>query len=245
MPLFSDAMENHNLSNNYGFSAVPTDDLGASEYTLALIIADVSSSVIDFRDEIEACVKRIVGACRDAPRADNLMLRTVMFNTRVDEYHGFKPLMDCSPDDYNGSIQPGGMTALYDATHNGLESVISYGKTLVESDYDCNAIVVVVSDGMDNSSTYGPEQVKNILSQAMKDENLESLVTILVGVNVTDPTVGQYLKDFNDRAGFTQYVEVGDASEKTLARLANFVSKSISNQSQALGTGGASTPINF
>lgn len=245
MPLFSDAMENHNLSNNYGFSAVPTDDLGASEYTLALIVADVSSSVIDFRDEIEACVKRIVGACRDAPRADNLMLRTVMFNTGVDEFHGFKPLMDCAPDDYDGSIQPGGMTALYDATHNGLESVISYGKTLVESDYDCNAIVVVVSDGMDNSSTYGPEQVKKILSQAMKDENLESLVTILVGVNVTDPTVGQYLKDFNDRAGFTQYVEVGDASEKTLARLANFVSKSISNQSQALGTGGASTPINF
>lgn len=245
MPLFSDAMENHNLSNNYGFSAVPTDDLGASEYTLALIVADISSSVIDFRDEIEACVKHIVEACRAAPRADNLMLRTVMFNTKVDEFHGFKPLMDCAPDDYSGCIQPGGMTALYDATHNGLESVISYGKTLVESDYDCNAIVVVVSDGMDNASTYGPEQVKQVLSQAMKDENLESLVTILVGVNVTDPTVSQYLKDFNDRAGFTQYVEVGDASGKTLARLANFVSKSISNQSQALGTGGASTPINF
>lgn len=245
MPLFSDAMENHKLSNNYGFSAVPTDNLGASEYTLALVVADVSSSVLDFRSEIEACVKRIVGACRDAPRADNLMLRMVMFNTKVTEYHGFKPLMDCAPDDYNGSIQPGGMTALYDATHNGVESVLSYGKTLVDNDYDCNAIVVVVTDGCDNSSTYGPNQVKKLLSKAMKDENLESLVTILVGVNVTDPTVSQYLKDFNDQAGFTQYVEVGDASEKTLARLANFVSKSISNQSQALGTGGASVPISF
>ena len=245
MPLFSEAMVSHALSNNYGFSAVPTDDLGATEYTLALVVADVSSSVHNFRDEIEACVKRIVGACRDAPRADNLMLRVVTFSNRVDEFHGFKPLMDCNPDDYSGSINPGGMTALFDASHNGIESVLSYGKTLVESDYDCNAIVVVVTDGCDNVSTLGAKQVKELLSRAMKDENLESLVTILVGVNVQDQAVGQYLKDFNDQAGFTQYVEVGDATEKTLARLAQFVSRSISNQSQALGTGGASVPINF
>ena len=245
MPLFSEAMENHALSNNYGFSAVPTDDLGASEYTLALVIADVSSSVLDFRDEIENCVKRIVGACRDAPRADNLMMRVVTFNTKVDEFHGSRPLMDCAPKDYDGSIQPGGMTALFDATHNGIESVLSYGKTLVDSDYDCNAIIVVVTDGADNSSTYGAQQVKDLLAQAMRDENLESIVTILVGVNVSDQYVSQYLKDFNDAAGFTQYVEINNASEKSLARLAQFVSKSISNQSQALGTGGASTPINF
>lgn len=245
MPLFSEAMVNHNLSNQYGFSAVPTDDLGATEYTLALVIADTSSSVHSFRDEIEACVKRIVGACRDAPRADNLMLRVVTFNSQVDEFHGFRPLMDCTPDDYSGSIQPGGMTALYDASHNGIESVLSYGKDLVDADYDCNAIVVVVTDGCDNVSTYGANEVKKLLAKAMQDENLESLVTILVGVNVNDATVGQYLQDFNDNAGFTQYVEVGNASEKTLARLAQFISKSISNQSQALGTGGPSVPINF
>lgn len=33
MPLFSESMENHKLSNNYTFSAVPVDELGASEYT--------------------------------------------------------------------------------------------------------------------------------------------------------------------------------------------------------------------
>jgi len=245
MPLFSDAMENHTLSNNYGFSAVPVDDLGASEYTLALIVADVSSSVWNFKNEIEACVKRIVTACRNAPRADNLMLRFVTFNTKVNEYHGFKPLMDCAPNDYNDSINPGGATALFDATHNGVESVLEYGKTLTDSDYDCNAIVVVITDGDDNSSTYGSKQVQDLLAKAMRDESLESLVTILVGVNVQDTLLSNYLDDFKNKAGFTQYVEIDKADEKTLARLGNFISKSISNQSQALGTGGPSLTINF
>lgn len=245
MPLFSDAMENHALSNNYGFSAVPVDNLGASEYTLALIVADVSSSVSMFKDDIEACVKRVVSACRDAPRSDNLMLRMLTFNQNLHEFHGFKPLMDCAPDNYDGSINPGGSTALFDATHNGIESVLSYGKTLVDSDYDCNAIVVVITDGDDNASTYGATQVRDLLADAMKDEALESIVTILVGVNVNSVYLAQYLKQFKDDAGFTQYVEIDNADEKTLAKLGNFISKSISNQSQALGTGGASVPINF
>jgi hypothetical protein len=238
-------MENHALTNNYGFSAVPVDNLGASEYTLALVVADVSSSVHSFRDDIEACVKRAVSACRDAPRADNLMLRVLTFNQNLHEYHGFKPLMDCSPDDYDGSINPGGSTALFDATHNGIESVLSYGQTLVDSDYDCNAIVVVITDGDDNASTYGSAQVRDLLAKAMQDEALESIVTILVGVNVNQSYLSTYLKAFKDDAGFTQYVEIDNADEKTLAKLGNFISKSISNQSQALGTGGPSVPINF
>ena len=244
MPLFSEAMENHALSNNYGFSAVPVDTLGASEYTLALIIADVSGSVCSFKTEIESCVKRAVAACRNAPRADNLMLRMVTFNQTLQEFHGFKPLMDCAPDNYTNSINPYGSTALFDATYNGIESVLSYGKTLVDSDYDCNAIIIVITDGDDNASTYGTTQVRDLLSQAMKNESLESIVTILVGVNVNS-SINGYLKSFKDDSGFTQYIGLDKADEKTLSKLSNFISKSISNQSQALGTGGPSVPITF
>jgi uncharacterized protein YegL len=244
MPLFSEAMENHALSNNYGFSAVPVDTLGASEYTLALIVADTSGSVSSFKNEIEACIKRAVAACRNAPRADNLMLRMLTFNNNIQEFHGFKPLMDCAPDHYTNSITPHGSTALFDATYNGIESVLSYGKTLVDSDYDCNAIVIVITDGDDNASTYATTQVRDLLATAMKNESLESMVTILVGVNVNSSLSG-YLKTFKDQAGFTQYIELDKADEKTLAKLSNFISKSISNQSQALGTGGPSVSISF
>jgi hypothetical protein len=70
------------------------------------------------------------------------------------------------------------------------------------------------------------------------------VLTILVGVNVKDPSVSQYLADFRKSACFDQYVELAKADAKTLANLARFVSHSISAQSQALGTGGPSQALN-
>ena len=78
-----------------------------------------------------------------------------------------------------------------------------------------------------------------------KSEALESILSILVGVNVNDPSVSQWLKALHQNAGFTQYVELGDAKAATLAKLADFISRSISAQSQALGTGGPSQSLSF
>lgn len=46
-------------------------------------------------------------------------------------------------------------------------------------------------------------------------------------------------------AGFTQYVEVDNATDAKLAKLADFVSRSVSSQSQALGSGGPSKALTF
>jgi hypothetical protein len=70
-------------------------------------------------------------------------------------------------------------------------------------------------------------------------------VPLLLGVNVQDQEVSRYLKQFHKDAGFTQYIEIDKADMKTLARLAEFVSRSISAQSQALGSGGASPSLVF
>src|SRR5690606_35763681 len=148
-------------------------------------------------------------------------------------------------DDYSNCIIPGGMTALYDAVYNSLQAVNAYGKSLTENDFDVNAIVITITDGVDNRSAMTVESVKNELHNAVKSESLESMVSILVGVNVTDPTVGRHLRDFHVEAGLSQYVELGDAKAATLAKLASFVSRSISAQSQALGTGGPSKSLSF
>ena len=246
-PLLNDAnMENHNIhGSNYGFSAKRIDDLGASEYTLVGIAADISGSVVNFRQEIEDCVKEIIRSCRHSPRADNLMLRLIAFDNKVDELHGFKPLSECDENKYTDVIQPGGATALYDASSNVIESVTKYGKDLADNDFDCNAIVFVITDGDDNSSTFTPNSVKQALEGAVTSEALESMVSVLIGVNVQNQRLSAYLKDFHQDAGFTQYVELDDADQKSLAKLADFVSRSISAQSQSLGTGGPSQSLTF
>ncbi len=70
-------------------------------------------------------------------------------------------------------------------------------------------------------------------------ENLESIKVILIGVGDSG-RVQTYLDTLKNDAGLDQFVWVGNADAKALAKMADFVSRSISSSSQALGTGGAS-----
>ena len=246
MPLLNEPnMENHKVEGStYGFSAVGLDTLGASEYTLVAIVVDVSGSVASFRDEIEDCVKTVVKTCQHSPRADNLMVRLVTFDDTVQETHGYKPLSEINVDDYNGTIRPGGLTALFDASQNAIASLTQYGQDLVDQDYEANAIVFVITDGADNRSTLTATEVAKALTNAVQSEALESIRSVLVGVDGSGH-VDQYLQGFQKEAGFDQYVGIGGATESSLAKLADFVSRSISAQSQALGTGGPSQSLSF
>lgn len=247
MPLFADDSNESFKANGSGFqfSGININHLGASEYTLFGIACDTSSSVTPFAAEIEGCLKSSLESCQRSPRVDNLLARFITFNSHVEEQHGFRPLADCHLGNYTGSIKPGGQTVLRDATVNLIDSLATYGKQLIDSDYIANGILVVITDGCDVGSTLGIKQVQEAMKRAMVSESLESLVSILVGVNVTEPTVSQFLSDFKDQAGFTQYVEAADASSKTLAKLANFISKSVSSQSQSVGSGSPSQAITF
>lgn len=239
-------MESKKLANdNFGYSAIGLDHLGATEYTLVNIVCDKSGSVDGFKPELEACLQEIVKSCKYSKRADNLMIRLVSFNERLEEVHGFKLLSSINPSDYANSINPGGATALFDAASNAVKAVTDFGRDLTKQDFSVNAIVVVVTDGDDNQSTCGPQTVKKALVDAVRGEALESLVSILVAVNVQEPSMKQRLDEFHKTAGFTQFVPIDQANGKTLAKLAEFVSKSISAQSQALGTGGPSKSLTF
>ena len=232
-------------TNPYGYSATRLDDLGASEYTLVTVACDASGSVSAFRAEMEHALQSIVQACRLSPRADNLMLRLVTFDNALNEVHGFKLLEQCNVGDYKNVLHAGGSTALYDAAENAVGAATDYAARLGASDFAANAIVFVLTDGMDNASALTPRSVKDALAAAVISEALESVVSVLLGVNVQDRTVGGYLQDFKNDVGFTQYVEVEHADPKTLAKLADFVSRSISAQSQSLGTGGPSQSLTF
>lgn len=250
MPKFNSAndnLENFKLkTSHYGFSATRLEDLGSSEYTLVSIVEDDSSSTSPYKTEREKTIKKIVEACQKSPRADNLLLRVCRFADRFEEIHGFKRLQTIKQEDYDDCLGGGGMTALFDSAENAISASNAYGKTLSENDFSVNAIVFVVTDGMDNRSKCTTHQVKEALQSAMKDECLESLVSILIGVNPGNvPELDQYLQRFKNESGFTQYVNIGEATPGKLAKLAEFVSKSISAQSQALGTNGPSQSLSF
>lgn len=242
MPKLGKDMEERSLPNvSFGYSATRVDALGATEYTLVDLVVDISGSVAAFAADMEAAIREVVNACKLSPRADNLMLRVVLFNTGMQEFHGYKLLTNCNLDDYKGFLRCGGGTALFDAAENAVCAQVHYAGDLAKNDYAVNSLVVMVTDGDDNASAVRPSAVRAALESAVKSEATESMVSILIGVGAAfDTSIGVALNAFKNEAGINQYVETKDASAKTLAKLAAFVSKSISAQSQALGSGAAS-----
>jgi len=248
MPKLMNVLEGQNVAPaGFKFSGVGVDQLGSTEYTLVVVAQDTSTSVESFNVEMEKCLKEILGACQKSPRSENLLLRLLEFNTTDSELHGFRELSKIDPKEYDGIINPRGWTALYDGTMNALDSVDGYSAQLASMDYLCNAVVFIITDGEENKSKVATTQmIKDKIAQIRSEgnKNLESIKTVLVGVG-TDPSIMDYLDRFQKDAGLDQFVKIGDATPGRLAKLADFVSKSISSTSQALGTGGASVNLTF
>lgn len=233
------SLENFHVGH-FGFSGTKLKDLGASEYTLVTVVVDDSGSVHPYIRDIEKCLSTIVDSCKMSPRADNLLLRLVKFNSVTTEVHGFKLLSELSS--YDNSLNGGGITALFDATTNAISAMNAYGKTLSSQDYSVNGIVFVITDGENNVNNASVDDIKRAINDGVNGENLESLVTILIGVGAG---ISSYLADLQRDAGFTQLEMMQNLNSKSLAKLAQFVSRSISSQSQALGTGQPSKSLSF
>ncbi|MCX6744866.1 MAG: hypothetical protein NTX82_05060 [Candidatus Parcubacteria bacterium] len=228
----------------FNFSGIRTENLGATEYTLVTIAVDETGSVCGFENELRNSLIAAVEACKKSPHSDNLLLRVIKFSTcyknGVEEIHGFKPLAEIDPQAYP-NFTPGGCTPLFDACFSSVAAINIYAKKLMDDDFLTNGIVFVITDGCDNDSQSTPAMIKKEINKAVKGETIESLITILVGINVAGCT--RELDDFRANAGIDQFIDAGQATKGKLAKLADFVSQSVSSQSQALGTGGPSQKI--
>jgi len=244
MSLANTNLETINAGSGYKFSATKLNKLGATEYTLATIVEDASGSVGSYAAALETCLKTIRKAMDKSPRKDNLMLRLTQFNDNLQELHGFKLLNDIKESDYDNILNIGGATALFDAIDEGLQATSAYAKQLTANNFFVNGIVIIVTDGQNNTGNiFEGDKIKQRLEEIRKSENLESITVILVGVTNDNAALDTYLQKVKDDIGISQYVSIGTATPGKIAKLAQFVSQSISSTSAALGSGQPSQPI--
>ncbi len=236
-----------NTPNQFQYSAIEVSNLQAVEYTLVNLLVDQTGSVDGFKSELETCMKTVVEACKKHPRSQNVLMRTAVFNamysgSNIKELNGFNIVNNIDTSNY--VLSPGGYTPLYDATLDSIETMENYAKTLVDQDYFCNGILFVLTDGEENSSRVATlAKIKTAMQNVRKNESLESIKMILVGVNDNNTRIKKVLENFKNDAGFDEYISIGDATPAKLAKLANWISQSISSTSQALGTGGPSQTL--
>lgn len=240
MPLLTESFRIDGAAGTFTFSAVRPDQLENTSYSLVTIVVDVSGSVHSFRNELVKALQTAVDACKKDPMAENLLVRVVLFSDGVRELHPFKPLRDINVADYDSQIVCGGMTSLYDATFNAIGAINTYATSLSSLDMEVNGVVFVITDGCDNMSKKTPNSINQEVDKAIKGEHISSLTTILVGVDTTDPNISSELQRFQHDAKLNQFVDMGEATPQKLAKLAAWVSKSISSVSSSLQQG--STP---
>lgn len=269
MPKFADdtTLEQFNVGT-FGFTAQTVNELESSGYTLADIVVDVSGSTGGFTDAMEAALKGSIIALKGDPaqnikphpKADSMMVRITRFSNDVQEVMGYMLLANIDVNSLTGSLRSQGSTALFDAVIGASEAGFHYGKALKAEDYDVNGILIVITDGMNNAGMYGaykngaiyqpskPEYTKQLgivadaLKKPLRQEAMESYVSILIGVNVGSCKAD--LDEFHAAVGFTQpMLALDDASPATIGKIGGFISQSVSSQSQARGTGGPSQSI--
>jgi len=236
-------METGNIGSGFSYKGARIENLGATEYTLVTIALDVTGSTEKFAAELRLALITAVESCQKSPRSDNLLLRVITFSTSVggvNELHGFKPLSEIDPNAYP-QFAPDGMTPLYDAVYSSVGAMVEYGQKLVENDFLCNGIAFIITDGYDNRSSTTPKMIREKIIDARQGEKLESLVTVLIGINAKE--YRDYLNRLQSDAGLDQFIDAGEATKGKLAKLAEFVTQSVSSQSQAVGTGGPSQNI--
>jgi len=236
--------------SNFTFQAARIGSLGASGYTLVTIVVDTTGSTEGFTDQLREMLITVIEACKRSGRKEYLLVRVIVFSTTYEnghqELHGFTRVLEINTSDYP-TFTAAGATPLWDATFSGVGAMAEYAEDLTRQDFDVNGILFVITDGVEGDwtgnpiSIVRPAEIKAMLFRIATRELMESMISILIGINA-----GQYraeLERFREEVGFGQYTDAGDATPESLAKLAAFVEFSISSQSQALGTGGPSQAI--
>ncbi len=233
---------------NYGYTGAAVETLTSFENTLALTLFDESGSTRAFARQMELAVKQIVRFLRRSPRADNLLYTHYHFDRSLKEILGWTPLQQVVEDQFDGCWAGGGSTNLFYSEEKVLDIMLDYAKRQAQRRYICNGILCTMTDGEDYTIPtdigYGKKEsdVELAFGRVITSEDLESMVAIMIGIN-PDTGVQSRLEAHAMKVGYTRYLPVEKADEKTLARIADFISQSIQSQSQALKSGGPSQKI--
>lgn len=201
------------------------DDIEKDQVTLVLPIYDETGSLRKYRAEMELADKELVEALINSRAGDEMLMSKWLFNTSFKVLNGFIPLADVTP--LSGVYQPDGYTALYDVVYTALTDpnagVVAYAESLRASGITVKVVVVVFTDGEDNSSRTNPDKIKTIVDELLRQENyLFSVVSFGAG----------YAKTAAAAMGFPNALECNATPHEIREVIAGTVSKSIIRASQ-------------
>ncbi len=163
-------VENLNTLTTLGAQGVSPDDLAEDRVTIFVPVLDASGSRFNESDLMRSEYNKMLDALKLSKASHTILVSSWMFNTSTALLHGFVSLDDAERLDVN-NYNPDGGTAMFDAMLNALTSTTAYAKSLLDQGYRVKVVIVLITDGEDNSSdpsTLG--NVKKVIADLLTQE---------------------------------------------------------------------------
>lgn len=179
-----------------GCIGIDPESVDSEEITLVCVMLDASGSMETHKPElIKAYNDLFLKPIKGAKNADSIMISLWSFaNQDVNLIHSYKPATQCngiSSSEYN----PDGSTPLWKAVFYGMTGILEYGNRLISNGTRVKRIVLVISDGEENSSG------KFVTSMQLKKFSQEMLST--------ETCILSYIFMGNDADGAKYAKEIG------------------------------------
>lgn len=173
-------VNNLNATNIAGATGATVDELAGDQVTLFVEVLDATGSMFDNRDAVIKAYNEQLEALKGSKAADSILMSTWTFNEQSVLSHGYLALNNVPKLDHS-SYDPQGNTALYDAVLDAFTGVVAYGQSLRDAGINLKIVVVVISDGEDNSSKNSANKVKTVAKELLNQEC--TLAFVAFGLN--------------------------------------------------------------
>ncbi len=221
---------------NYGYGNHDPNNIQTDEVINAVFVVDVSGSISGYVNELNKAYNEFKNEMQSNHVGPKLFVSTAEFNDKVVRRTGFQPIISMPDVDFSQHI--GGMTALYDATLDGLKNALNYRDSLEVNGINVKTLLFIITDGGDNnSSSSSASDVKALIEGMRKEErSFGSFTSILFGIG-PDRAMFEHAKD---QMGI-EFVGVISNTGKDIRKMISWISSSISSAS----AGNAQSAPNF
>lgn len=216
-----------------GCQGTEIDLIPEDEVTLVSVIHDGSGSMDGARDVVVQSYEGLLDALRGSKKAESIFISDWIFNTQSDLVHDYLPVEQAP--NLDNSYFPNGGTALYDTVLKGLSGIVAYGQQLRSNGVRTKNVVVVFSDGEDNSSRVTSTEVRKVTKALLSQE---TFILAYVGFTTYGMMDEAEVQRLADEIGFNDVIAVG-TSPSEIRKIFQQVSDSIIQVSQsAVSSGG-------
>jgi len=219
-------INNLNDSNIAGCIGVEVDELSVDDITVVSIILDASGSMNHNEQAVRDGYDSLINSLKESKQSDSMIVSSRVFSSDQKILYGFTKVEEIKKigSDYTAE---GRSTSLYDTLVNAMTDINIYSKNLNDNGIRTKNIIIVFSDGEDNSSRKNNSlDVKTVSDEFLK---LEQYHLVYVGFQ-NDPNVS--LDMIAKEIGFPNIL-TAKATEHEIRQTMNLVSKSIIKTSQS------------